>query len=142
MVLQLLYAFHWIKFAYLDLDVCIKLSRIVKSVYILHIIAISNNEDHQLNNQVVTQNYLASFQFYAIRKKEEEICLQLKSLFPGTPWEQDSSLWLRTWLLKFTKTAVYYDWFRHLNQHTMNTVVIFSVSGQWMFHVILLVAYM
>lgn len=113
------------------MDICIKLSRRVKSVYLLCIIAICNNQDHQLKNRFVTQSYLASFQFHAIiKKKEEEICLQLKSFFPGTPWEQDSALLLRTRLLKFTKTAVYYDWLRHLNQHTMNTVVIFAVTGQ------------
>lgn len=112
------------------MDIHIKLSRIAKSVYLLCIIAIGNNQDHWLKNQFVSQSCLASFQFHAIRKKEEDICLQLKSFFPGTPWEQDSALLLRMCLLKFTKTAVYYDWLRHLTQHTMNTAVIFAVTGQ------------
>lgn len=79
--ISLCISLHYICF--LDLDISIKLCRI------LCIIAIGNCQDHQLQNWFVTRSCLAGFQFRTIQKREEDSCLQLKSIFPGTLWKED-----------------------------------------------------
>ena len=52
------------------------------------------------------------------------------------PWP---AVHLAGWRL--SEIAVHYNGLRHLDQHTMNVVVISAVTGQWMRHVFLLVAH-